>query len=60
MCRAARWMEANMFPRPEVASEMANFVRARLYTDGDGDPYEHQRKMQQGTSERSRCRFMPL
>ena len=36
-----------MFPRPEVAGEMEKFVRARLYTDGDGEVYEHQQKMQQ-------------
>jgi thiol:disulfide interchange protein DsbD len=47
-CTNCRWMEANMFPRPEVASEMDKFVRARLYTDGDGELYERQQKMQQG------------
>jgi thiol:disulfide interchange protein len=46
-CTNCRWMEANMFPRPEVASEMEKFVRARLYTDGDGELYERQQKLQQ-------------
>lgn len=46
-CTNCRWMEANMFPRPEVANEMDKFVRVRLYTDGDGELYEKQQKMQQ-------------
>jgi thiol:disulfide interchange protein DsbD len=46
-CTNCRWMEANMFPRPEVAKEMDKFVRVRLYTDGDGALYERQQKMQQ-------------
>jgi thiol:disulfide interchange protein DsbD len=46
-CTNCRWMEANMFPRPEVASEMDKFVRVRLYTDGEGDLYARQQKMQQ-------------
>jgi thiol:disulfide interchange protein len=46
-CTNCRWMEANMFPRPEVESVMNRFVRVRLYTDGDGALYEHQQKMQQ-------------
>ena len=45
-CTNCRWMEANMFPRPEVASEMDKFVRVRLYTDGDGELYAKQQKMQ--------------
>jgi len=46
-CTNCRWMEANMFPRPEVAKEMNKFVRVRLYTDGSGELYEHHQKMQQ-------------
>ena len=46
-CTNCRWMEANMFPRPEVAEEMAKFVRVRLYTDGDGPMYDNQQKMEQ-------------
>ncbi len=46
-CTNCRWMEANMFPRPEVAREMNKFVRVRLYTDGAGELFEHQQKMQQ-------------
>lgn len=36
-----------MFPKPEVAREMAKFVRVRLYTDGQGEVYERQQKMEQ-------------
>jgi thiol:disulfide interchange protein len=46
-CTNCRWMEANMFPRPEVAKEINKFVCVRLYTDGDGELYEHYQKMQQ-------------
>jgi thiol:disulfide interchange protein DsbD len=46
-CTNCRWMEANMFPRPEVSTEMSKFVRVRLYTDGAGEIFERQQKMQQ-------------
>jgi thiol:disulfide interchange protein DsbD len=46
-CTNCRWMEANMFPRPEVTREMEKFVRVRLYTDGDGEVFQRQQKMQQ-------------
>ena len=46
-CTNCRWMEANIFPKPEVAAEMNKFVLARLYTDGDGELYEKQQQMEQ-------------
>ncbi|MGH9522676.1 MAG: protein-disulfide reductase DsbD family protein [Terriglobales bacterium] len=46
-CTNCRWMEANMFPKPEVKSELEKFVTVRLYTDGAGTIYEKQQKMQQ-------------
>jgi thiol:disulfide interchange protein DsbD len=46
-CTNCRWMEANMFTRPEIKVAMNQFVLARLYTDGDGDIYEKQQIMQQ-------------
>jgi thiol:disulfide interchange protein len=46
-CTNCRWMEANMFPRPEVSKEMDRFVLVRLYTDGAGEVFERQQKMQQ-------------
>ena len=32
-----------MFPKPEVQREMGRYVRLKLYTDGEGEPYEAQR-----------------
>jgi len=46
-CTNCRWMEANMFPRPEVAREMSRFVRVRLYTDGQGAVYERYQKLEE-------------
>lgn len=46
-CTNCRWMEANMFPRPEVRDKLSGFVRARLYTDGQGAVYERQQRYQQ-------------
>ena len=46
-CTNCRWMEANMFPRPEVTRELARFVRVRLYTDGQGELYQRQQRMEQ-------------
>ena len=33
-CTNCRWMEANMFPRPEIAAALKDYVLAELYTDG--------------------------
>jgi hypothetical protein len=41
------WMEANMYSKPEVNSELAKFVTLRLYTDGKGAIYDKQQQMQQ-------------
>jgi thiol:disulfide interchange protein len=48
-CTNCRWMEANMFPRPEVRSELERFVRVKLYTDGEGEMYEKHQKFQADT-----------
>jgi len=48
-CTNCRWMEANVFPKPEVSAEMNKFVLARLYTDGEGEVYERQQQMEQTT-----------
>jgi thiol:disulfide interchange protein DsbD len=45
-CTNCRWMEANMFPRPEITRELEKFVRVRLYTDGQGELYRNQQKME--------------
>ena len=46
-CTNCRWMEANMFPRPEVARELGRYVRVRLYTDGRGEAYQRYQRMPQ-------------
>lgn len=45
-CTNCRWMEANMFPRPEISREMERFVRVRLYTDGQGERYRAQQQLE--------------
>lgn len=46
-CTNCRWMEANIFVKPEVEAELEKFVLVSLYTDGDGEIYEKQQKMEQ-------------
>lgn len=48
-CTNCRWMEANMFPLPNVKNEMDKFVLVSLYTDGDGEIYEKQQQFQEKT-----------
>jgi thiol:disulfide interchange protein len=46
-CTNCRWMEVNMFTKGAVKEELARYVRVRLYTDGEGQPYEAFQQMQQ-------------
>ncbi len=46
-CTNCRWMEANMFDRADVSTELSKFVLSRLYTDGEGPVYEAQQKFQE-------------
>ena len=46
-CTNCRWMEANIFSRPDVSAQLNRFVLARLYTDGEGPVYEHQQAFQE-------------
>lgn len=46
-CTNCRWMEANMFTRPDVREELGRFILVRLYTDGDGEIYQKQQELQQ-------------
>ena len=48
-CTNCRWMEANIFTRPDVGGELGRFVLARLYTDGEGEIYERQQAFQEKT-----------
>ena len=56
-CTNCRWMEANMFPRPEVARELNAFVRVRLFTDGRGALFQKQQSFEQ---EKFRTVALPL
>ncbi|HEY0243080.1 MAG TPA: cytochrome c biogenesis protein CcdA [Gemmatimonadaceae bacterium] len=46
-CTNCRWMEANMFSRPDVSASLSQFVLSRLYTDGEGEIYEKQQHFQE-------------
>lgn len=46
-CTNCRWMEANIFTRPDVSAELGQFVLSRLYTDGEGAIYERQQAFQE-------------
>jgi thiol:disulfide interchange protein DsbD len=46
-CTNCRWMEVNMFTKVSVEEELVKYVRVRLYTDGEGQPYEGFQRMQQ-------------
>ena len=46
-CTNCRWMEANIFTKKEVEDELKKFILVRLYTDGEGEIYERQQKMEQ-------------
>ena len=46
-CTNCHWMKANMFPRPEVATAMSDFVLLELYTDGTDAASEANQKRQE-------------
>ena len=46
-CTNCRWMESNIFNRPDVSAELSRFVLARLWTDGEGKIYEDQQAFQE-------------
>ncbi|HJQ12340.1 MAG TPA: cytochrome c biogenesis protein CcdA [Gemmatimonadaceae bacterium] len=46
-CTNCRWMEANIFSRPDVTAELNRFVLSRLYTDGEGPLYQKQQAFQE-------------
>ncbi len=46
-CTNCRWMEANIFVKPDVSAELEKYVLVSLYTDGEGDIYEKQQAMEQ-------------
>jgi thiol:disulfide interchange protein DsbD len=46
-CSNCRWMESNIFNRPDVAAALSRYVLSRLYTDGQGALYEKQQDFQE-------------
>lgn len=46
-CTNCHWMKANMFPRPEIAAEMKNYVLVELYTDGTDDASRVNQQLQE-------------
>ncbi|PWT98561.1 MAG: redoxin [Terriglobia bacterium] len=45
-CANCHWMEGNMFPRPEIAASLKNFVLVELYTDGTDEASETNQKLE--------------
>jgi thiol:disulfide interchange protein DsbD len=46
-CTNCHWMKANMFPRPEVAAALNEFVLVELYTDGLDAASEANQRLQE-------------
>jgi len=46
-CTNCRWMEANMFGRPDISAALGQYVLSRLYTDGEGPIYQRQQEYQE-------------
>ena len=46
-CTNCHWMKANMFPRPEIAPLMREFILVDLYTDGTDSASEENAKMEE-------------
>jgi thiol:disulfide interchange protein DsbD len=46
-CTNCHWMKANMFPRPEIAGALKNFVLVELYTDGTDAVSEANQQLQE-------------
>lgn len=45
-CTNCRWMEINMFSRPQVKSLLSGMVKVRLFTDRRQEPYISNKEMQ--------------
>jgi thiol:disulfide interchange protein DsbD len=46
-CTNCHWMKSNMFPRPEIAAALKEFVLVELYTDGTDAASEANQKLQE-------------
>ena len=45
-CANCHWMESNMFPRPEIAGVLKDFVLVELFTDTDDKAAEENQKLE--------------
>jgi thiol:disulfide interchange protein DsbD len=45
-CTNCHWMKANLFTKPEIASELKNFVLVDLYTDGTDAASDENQKLE--------------
>ncbi len=45
-CTNCHWMKSNMFPRPEIATALKDFVLVELYTDGTDAASEANQKLE--------------
>ncbi|MFN7919063.1 MAG: cytochrome c biogenesis protein CcdA [Bryobacteraceae bacterium] len=46
-CTNCHWMKANMFPRPEIAAALGDFILVELYTDGSDAASLENQKLQE-------------
>jgi thiol:disulfide interchange protein DsbD len=46
-CTNCHWMKANMFPRPEIAGLLKDFILVDLYTDGTDSESEENQKLEE-------------
>ncbi|MGH9720542.1 MAG: protein-disulfide reductase DsbD family protein [Bryobacteraceae bacterium] len=46
-CTNCHWMKANMFPRPEIAEALKQYVLVELYTDGSDAASEENQKLEE-------------
>jgi thiol:disulfide interchange protein len=46
-CTNCHWMKANMFPRPDIAAQLKDFVLVDLYTDGTDSVSEQNQQLEE-------------
>jgi thiol:disulfide interchange protein DsbD len=46
-CTNCHWMKANMFPRPDIAAQLKDFVLVDLYTDGTDSISEENQQLEE-------------
>jgi thiol:disulfide interchange protein DsbD len=46
-CTNCHWMKANLFPRPEIAAALKDFILLELYTDGADQASQQNQKLQE-------------